>query len=63
MLRRGDAEVAIALLEDVNEAFRGEPYDGVPDTAVPPGEVQRLVELRVAVVEDSVEAKLDRGHG
>jgi predicted ATPase/DNA-binding SARP family transcriptional activator len=62
-LRRGDAEVAIGLLEDVNKAFRGEPYEGLPDTAVPPGEVPRLVELRVAVVEDSAEAQLDRGQG
>ena len=62
-LRRGDAEVAIGLLGEVNEAFRGEPYDGVPDAAVPAGEVQRLVELRVAVVEDSAEAQLDRGQG
>ena len=62
-LRRGDAEVAIGLLGEVNEAFRGEPYEGVPDTAVPAGEVQRLVELRVAVVEDSAEAQLDRGQG
>ena len=62
-LRRGDAEVAIGLLGEVNEAFRGEPYEGVPDTAVPAGEVQRLVELRVAVVEDSAEAQLDLGQG
>ena len=62
-LRRGDAEVAIGLLGDVNEAFRGEPYEGVPDTAVPAGEVPRLVELRVTVVEDSAEAQLDRGQG
>ena len=62
-LRRGDAEVAIGLLGEVSEAFRGEPYEGVPDTAVPAGEVQRLVELRVAVVEDSAEAQLDRGQG
>ncbi len=62
-LRHGDAEVAIGLLADVSEAFRGEPYEGVPDTAVPAGEVQRLVELRLAVVEDSSEAELDRGQG
>ena len=62
-LRRGDAEVAIGLFGDVNEAFRGEPYEGVPDTALPAGEVQRLVELREAVVEDSAEAQLDRGQG
>jgi predicted ATPase/DNA-binding SARP family transcriptional activator len=62
-LRRGDSEVAIGLLGDVNEAFRGEPYEGVPDTAVPTGEMQRLAELRVAVVEDSAEAQLDRGQG
>ena len=47
----------------MNEAFRGEPYEGVPDTVVPAGEVQRLVELREAVVEDSAEAYLERGRG
>ena len=55
--------MAIGLLAEVHEAFRGEPYEGVPDTAVPVGEVQRLVELREAVVEDSAEAELDRGRG
>ena len=63
VLRRGDAEVAIGLLGDVSAAFRGEPYEGVPDTAVPAGEAQRLVELRVAVVEDAAEAQLGRGQG
>jgi DNA-binding SARP family transcriptional activator/predicted ATPase len=62
-LRRGDVEVAIGLLGEVAEAFRGEPYEGLPDTAVPVGEVQRLVELRLAVVEDSAEAQLDCGQG
>jgi predicted ATPase/DNA-binding SARP family transcriptional activator len=62
-LRRGDAEVAIGLLADVKDAFRGEPYEGVPDAAVPAGEVQRLVEVRVAVVEDAAEAQLDLGRG
>ena len=62
-LRRGDADAAIGLFGEVNEAFRGEPYEGVPDTVVPAGEVQRLVELREAVVEDSAEAYLERGRG
>ena len=44
-------------------AFRGEPYDGVSETAVPAGEVQRLQELRAAVVEEAVEAELARGRG
>jgi predicted ATPase/DNA-binding SARP family transcriptional activator len=61
--RHGDAGLAVALLGDARSAFRGEPYEDVPDGAVPSGEVQRLVELRAAIVEESAEAELVRGLG
>jgi predicted ATPase/DNA-binding SARP family transcriptional activator len=62
-IRRGDPEEAVSLLAEARVAFRGEPYDGVSETAVPVGEVQRLQELRMAVVEETVEAELARGRG
>jgi predicted ATPase/DNA-binding SARP family transcriptional activator len=62
-LRRCDREVALELLAAARGAFRGQPYDGVPDEALPAGEVQRLAELRDTVFEDSVDTDLDRGHG
>ena len=62
-IRRGDPEEAVSLLAEARVAFRGEPYDGVSETAVPAGEVQRLQELRMAVVEETVEAELARGRG
>lgn len=40
----GPLELFDGMLRDVNEPVRGEPYEGVPDTAVPTGEVQRLGE-------------------
>jgi DNA-binding SARP family transcriptional activator len=61
--RRGDAELAVALLGGARSAFRGEPYHDVPDGAVPAGEVQRLVELRATIIEESAEAELMRGSG
>ena len=61
--RHGDAGVAVALLGDARSMFRGEPYQDVPDGALPSGEVQRLVELGAAIVEESAEAELLRGLG
>ena len=46
---RGDVEVAIGLLGDARVRFRGEPYEDVPEGAVPAGEVQRLVDLRASL--------------
>ena len=62
-LRGGDPETAAGLLARAAAAFRGPPYDGVPEGAVPVGEVQRLVELRDAITEDGAEADLERGLG
>ena len=62
-IRRGDPEMAVGLLAEARVAFRGEPYEGVSETAVPAGEVQRLQELRAAVVEEAAEAELARGCG
>ena len=62
LLRRGDFETAGRMLQDTRTEFRGEPYEGVAG-AVPVGEVQRLQELRAAVVEDAAEVELARGSG
>jgi predicted ATPase/DNA-binding SARP family transcriptional activator len=61
--RLGDAELAVGLLGDARSMFRGEPYQDIPDEAVPAGEVQRLVELRASIVEEWAEAELLRGSG
>ena len=49
---------AIALLGQAKDSFRGEPYADVPESALPAGEVHRLLELQAAVVEEAVEAEL-----
>jgi DNA-binding SARP family transcriptional activator len=60
---RGDPTEAIRLLGEAIASFRGDPYEDVPDTALPAGEIQRLCELRAAVFEEMVEAELGRGAG
>jgi predicted ATPase/DNA-binding SARP family transcriptional activator len=60
---RGEFDLAAALLGEARAAFRGEPYEDVPEGAVPGGEVRRLVELRATVVEETAEADLARGRG
>ena len=61
--RQGDVQVAVELLCEAQATFRGEPYQDVPEAAVPTGEVQRLLELRAVIVEESAEAELLRGLG
>ena len=61
--RHGETRRAIALLDDARAAFRGFPYQDVPEAAVPAGEVQRLADLRVTISEESAEAELVRGSG
>ncbi len=53
----------IGLLREASASFRGDPYEDVPDSALPAGEVQRLRELRAMVFEASVEAELACGAG
>ena len=60
---RGHPGGAIGLLREASESFRGEPYEDVPDTALPAGEVHRLLELQASVFEESVEAELACGAG
>lgn len=62
-IRGGRSAEAIGFLREASEAFRGDPYADVPDTALPAGEVQRLDELRWAVAEEMFEAELARGNG
>ena len=42
VLHGGDAETAVGLLAQATTLFRGEPYEGVPDEALPAGEIARL---------------------
>jgi predicted ATPase/DNA-binding SARP family transcriptional activator len=62
-VRSSDPEAAIRLLAAASAAFRGEPYESVPDAALPAGEIARLQELRATVVEEAVEAELVCGRG
>ena len=62
-MRGGDPESAVRLLAEASGAFRGEPYEGVPEEALPAGEIARLQELRATVVEETVEAELACGRG
>jgi predicted ATPase/DNA-binding SARP family transcriptional activator len=62
-MRRQELDVALELLAAAREAFRGQPYEGVPDTALPAGEVHRLADLRETIFEDSVDAELGGGGG
>jgi predicted ATPase/DNA-binding SARP family transcriptional activator len=59
----GEVDIAVGFLGDARVLFRGEPYEDVPEGAVPAGEVQRLVELRASVVEEAAEAELVCGRG
>ena len=63
VMRAGDPEQAVRLLAEASAAFHGEPYEGVPEQALPAGELVRLHELRATLVEDSVEAELACGRG
>jgi predicted ATPase/DNA-binding SARP family transcriptional activator len=54
---------AIALLGQAKDSFRGDPYSDVPESALPAGEVHRLLELQAAVVEEAVDAALATGAG
>ena len=59
----GDAETAVGLLAQATTLFRGEPYEGVAEEALPAGEIARLHELRATLVEDTAEAELACGRG
>jgi DNA-binding SARP family transcriptional activator/AcrR family transcriptional regulator len=62
-IRGGHPDQAVALLAHATEAFRGEPYEDVPDAALPVGEVQRLQQLQATVIEEGFEAELAGGRG
>ncbi len=62
-IRRLDPDDAVALLDQARAAFRGDPYADVPETALPAGELPRLQELRLAIVEEGFEAQLASGDG
>jgi predicted ATPase/DNA-binding SARP family transcriptional activator len=57
----GRAADVIAPLREAQGAFRGEPYADVSESAVPAGEVQRLLELHADVIEETIEAELEDG--
>ena len=59
----GDVETAVALFVEATKLFRGEPYEGVAEEALPAGEIVRLHELRATLTEDTVEADLACGRG
>jgi DNA-binding SARP family transcriptional activator len=59
----GDPDTAVAMLVEATAMFRGEPYEGVPEGALPAGESARLQELRASIVEESAEAELARHRG
>ena len=62
-INAGDPAAAVGLLAEAAAAFRGEPYEGVPEEALPAGEVARLQELGATLVEETVEAELTCGRG
>ena len=62
-IRRLDPDDAVGLLHQARAAFRGDPYADVPETALPAGELPRLQELRLAIVEEGFEAQLASGDG
>ena len=62
-IRRLDPDDAVGLLHQAGAAFRGDPYADVPETALPAGELPRLQELRLAIVEEGFEAQLASGDG
>ena len=59
----GDAETAVGLFVEATKLFRGEPYEGVAEEALPAGEIVRLHELRATLTEETVEAELACGRG
>jgi predicted ATPase/DNA-binding SARP family transcriptional activator len=62
-LRAGDPDAAAGLLAAASTMFRGDPYEGVAEEALPAGEVARLQELRLSIVEESAEAELACARG
>jgi DNA-binding SARP family transcriptional activator/class 3 adenylate cyclase len=52
---------ASQLLEEASGLFRGRPYEGVPDHALPPGEQPRLDDLRSVAFEERIDAELSAG--
>jgi DNA-binding SARP family transcriptional activator/class 3 adenylate cyclase len=52
---------ASQLLEEASGLFRGRPYEGVPDHALPAGEQPRLDDLRSVVFEERIDAELSAG--
>ena len=62
-MQAGDPATALGLFVEASAAFRGQPYEGVPEEALPAGEIAHLHELRETLVEDTVEAELACGRG
>jgi DNA-binding SARP family transcriptional activator len=62
-LREGRNAVAAATLSEALALWRGPPLADVADELELPGEPARLEEIRVAVVEDRLEAELALGKG
>jgi DNA-binding SARP family transcriptional activator len=60
-LAAGDPEAAAARLRDALELWRGEPLADLTYTSFAPTQVSRLEELRLAALEDRIEADLCRG--
>ena len=60
-LARGEAEPALVLLEDALALWRGMPLDDLPPGPFAEAERQRLEELRLAAVEDRIDAELALG--
>jgi predicted ATPase/DNA-binding SARP family transcriptional activator len=62
-MQSGDAETAVGLFADATAMFRGEPYEGIAEGALPAGEIARLHESRATLAEDTIEAELACGRG
>jgi DNA-binding SARP family transcriptional activator len=61
-LASGDAERAAAALEEALSLWRGRPLDDLAYEPFAQGEIARLDQLRVAALEQLIEAKLALGH-
>ena len=61
-LASGDAEAAAAALEEALSLWRGRPLDDLAYEPFAQGEIARLDQLRVAALEQLIEAKLALGH-
>lgn len=61
-LAAGDAEGAAALLRDALALWRGPPLADLADVAFAPAERSRLEELRLAALEERIDADLMLGH-